>query len=144
MTALFSSLWGKVLAIGAGACLTLAAMFCLLWLLAAGKAEREALRADLLQAANDTNLDTIAFQRSEIARNGAIELARASQVREAQGERQAASEGREAIAQDNNDVAAFLDTPIPCALRGMQPSTTGPDCVAGDIEPDAPSESDGD
>jgi hypothetical protein len=144
MKGILASLWGKVLMGIAGGAIAIAVVFFFLWFLADRKAEREALRADLLQSANERNLETIEFQRVEIERNGAIELARASQVRDAQGERQAASDGREAIAQDNDDVAAFLNIPVPCALRGMQPSATGPDCIARDIEPDSSAESDGD
>jgi len=116
MGAILGSLWGRILAVGAGVCLTLAAGFCLLWVLAAGKAEREALKASLLQAANENNLSTIEFQRSEIQRNGELALWFAGQRDRAQEDFDNAQEVRNEYIQDNPEFGDLLDTPIPCRL----------------------------
>jgi hypothetical protein len=81
MTALLGGLWGKVLAIGAGVCLTLAAMFCFLWLLAAGKAERE--REARLNAE-----DSVAKLSEELIRSDAALLAAESRSSERQSARE--------------------------------------------------------
>lgn len=95
MTTLLNSLWGKVLAIGAGACLTLAAMFCLLWLLAAGKAERE--REARLNAE-----DNVAKLSEELIRSDAALLAAESRSNER-------TEAREEL---RDDEARILQNPV--------------------------------
>lgn len=142
MRGILASLWGKVLIGIAGGAIAIAVVFFFLWFMADRKAERESLRADLLQSANERNLETIEFQRVEIERNGQIVLRMTTDRNEARRENEAAGEDRASLAQDNSDVEAFLDTPVPCALRGMQPSATGPDCIARNSEPDAAAESD--
>ena len=95
MMAIFSSLWGKVLAIGAGVCLTLAVGFCLLWLLAAGKAERE--REARLNAE-----DNVAKLSEELIRSDAALLAAESRSNERQGARE----------ELRDDEARILQNPV--------------------------------
>ena len=95
MTALLGGLWGKVLAIGAGVCLTLAAMFCFLWILASGKAERE--REARLNAE-----DSVAKLSEELIRSDAALLA-------AESRSQARQEARNEL---RNDEAQILQNPV--------------------------------
>lgn len=99
--AILSSLWGKVLAIGAGACLTLAAMFCLLWLLAAGKAERE--REARLNAE-----DNVAKLSEELIRSDAALLAAESRSNDR-------TEAREEL---RDDEARILQNPVTAHCSG--------------------------
>lgn len=95
MRALLSSITGKVLAVGAGVCLTLAAMFCLLWILASGKAERE--RRARLDAE-----DTVAKQAEELIRSNMALIA-------AESRSEARQQAREEL---RDDYAEILETPV--------------------------------
>ena len=95
MNAILGSLWGKALAIGAGVCITLAAGFCLLWILADRKAERE--REARLNAE-----DNVAKLSEELLRSDAALLAAESR----------SSERQDAREELRDDEALILQNPV--------------------------------
>lgn len=114
---LWSGFWGKALLIGAGvaAGAALILFLLLLWALD-GKSDAEAER-DTAQAANRSNQETIAFLRGEVQRNGQIALRLLTRHAVADQEATDARNERERLAEEDPDVEAFLDTPIPDSLR---------------------------
>lgn len=117
MLTLLNSLWARfaVWIAGGAAVLAVLLFLLLLWALD-GKSDAEAER-DTAQAANRSNQETIAFLRGEVQRNGEIALRLSARHVAADQEATDARNERERLAEENPDVEAFLDTPIPDSLR---------------------------
>ena len=133
---LLSSLWGKILIIATGSAFALAGAFFLLW---SNTSERLAeTRADLAISieANAANQEAIAKLQQEadtLDRLLVDALERERAIRSQANTRRADIDD---AARNNDDVADYLDEPVPDALRGLlNPSPVDEN---GDSEGDAP------